>query len=50
MAAIVVSAACAAAAGVATKRHGATLHPATLNAPGMLIGAASLFARVAGRR
>jgi len=43
MAAIVVSAACAAAAGVATKRHGAALHPATLNAPGMLIGAAALF-------
>jgi drug/metabolite transporter (DMT)-like permease len=44
MAAIVVSAACAAAAGVATKRHGAALPPATLNAPGMLIGAASLAA------
>ena len=44
MAAVVVSAACAAAAGIATKRHGAALHPATLNAPGMLIGAASLFA------
>jgi drug/metabolite transporter (DMT)-like permease len=43
MAAIVASAACAAAAGVATKRHGAALHPTTLNAPGMLIGAAALL-------
>jgi len=42
MAAIVASAACAAFAGIATKRHGAALHPATLNAPAMLIGAASL--------
>jgi drug/metabolite transporter (DMT)-like permease len=44
MAAIVVSAACAAAAGVATKRHGAALHPTTLNAPAMLVGAATLVA------
>jgi drug/metabolite transporter (DMT)-like permease len=43
MAAIVLSAACAAAAGVATKRHGAALHPTALNAPAMLIGAAALF-------
>jgi drug/metabolite transporter (DMT)-like permease len=44
MAAIVASAACAAFAGIATKRHGGALHPATLNAPAMLIGAASLAA------
>ena len=42
--AIVASAACAAAAGVATKRHGAALHPTTLNAPAMLVGAATLLA------
>jgi drug/metabolite transporter (DMT)-like permease len=42
MVAIVVSAACAAFAGIATKRHGAALHPTTLNAPAMLIGAVSL--------
>ena len=42
MLAIVASTVCAAAAGVATKRHGATLHPAALNAPAMLIGAAAL--------
>ena len=39
MLAIVGSTVCAAAAGVATKRHGAALHPAALNAPAMLIGA-----------
>jgi drug/metabolite transporter (DMT)-like permease len=42
MLAIVASTVCAAAAGVASKRHGATLHPAALNAPAMLIGAAAL--------
>ena len=42
MMAIVASTVCAAAAGVATKRHGAALHPAALNAPAMLIGAAAL--------
>lgn len=42
--AIVASAACAAAASVATKRHGGALHPAALNAPAMLIGAAALAA------
>ena len=42
MLAIVASTVCAAAAGVATKRHGASLHPAALNAPAMLIGAAAL--------
>ena len=42
MLAIVASTVCAAAAGVATKRHGTTLHPAALNAPAMLIGAAAL--------
>jgi drug/metabolite transporter (DMT)-like permease len=42
MLAIVASTVCAAAAGVATKRHGAALHPAALNAPAMLIGAAAL--------
>jgi drug/metabolite transporter (DMT)-like permease len=44
MAAIVVATACAAAAGVVSKRHGATLHPAALNAPAMLIGGAVLAA------
>lgn len=42
MLAIVASAVCAAAAGVATKRHGATLHAAALNAPAMLAGAIAL--------
>lgn len=42
MLAIVASTVCAAAAAVATKRHGSTLHPAALNAPAMLIGAAAL--------
>jgi len=42
MIAIVASTVCAAAAGVATKRHGANLHPASLNSPAMLIGAAAL--------
>jgi drug/metabolite transporter (DMT)-like permease len=42
MLAIVASTVCAAAAGVATKRHGAALHAAALNAPAMLIGAAAL--------
>ena len=42
MLAIVASTVCAAAAGVATKRHGANLHPASLNSPAMLIGAAAL--------
>ena len=42
MAAIVVSAVCAAVAGVATKRHGAALHPASLNGPAMLVGGATL--------
>jgi drug/metabolite transporter (DMT)-like permease len=42
MLAIVASTVCAAAAGVASKRHGGDLHPAALNAPAMLIGAAAL--------
>ena len=42
MLAIVASAACAAAAGVVSKRHGQHLHPAALNAPAMLIGAVAL--------
>ena len=42
MLAIIASTVCAAAAGVASKRHGAALHPAALNAPAMLIGAAAL--------
>ena len=49
MLAVVASAACAAAGGVATKRHGAALHPPSLNAPAMLIGAAVLARGVAGR-
>jgi len=44
MAAVVAGAAFAAAAAVVTKRHGAALHPAALNAPAMLIGAAALAA------
>ena len=44
MLAIVASTVCAAAAGVATKRHGGSLHPASLNAPAMLIGATALAA------
>jgi drug/metabolite transporter (DMT)-like permease len=43
MLAVVSSAVCAAAAGVAAKRHGASLHPAALNAPAMLIGALVLL-------
>jgi drug/metabolite transporter (DMT)-like permease len=42
MLAILASTVCAAAAGVASKRHGSTLHPAALNAPAMLVGAAAL--------
>jgi drug/metabolite transporter (DMT)-like permease len=43
MLAIIASAVCAAAAGVASKRHGASLHPAALNAPAMLVGAGALL-------
>jgi|SRR5688572_1461461 len=43
MAAIVASALCAAVVGVVIKRHGSALHPAALNAPAMLIGAAALL-------
>ncbi|MBI3050523.1 MAG: DMT family transporter [Acidobacteria bacterium] len=39
----VASAACAAAAGVVTKRHAHRLHPAALNAPAMLVGAVALL-------
>lgn len=42
MLAVVASALCAAITGVTTKRHGAALHPAALNAPAMLVGAAAL--------
>jgi drug/metabolite transporter (DMT)-like permease len=42
MLAIIASAVCAAAAGVASKRHGGALHPAALNAPAMLVGALAL--------
>jgi drug/metabolite transporter (DMT)-like permease len=42
MLAIVASAVCAALASLATKKHGAALHPAALNAPAMLVGAALL--------
>lgn len=44
MIAVVVSAACAAVAGVVSKRSGGALHPAALNAPAMLIGACGLLA------
>lgn len=42
MLAMIGSTICAAAAGVATKRHGASLHPAALNGGAMLLGAAVL--------
>ena len=42
MLAVVAAGVCAAIAGVASKRHGHALHPAALNAPAMLIGAAIL--------
>jgi drug/metabolite transporter (DMT)-like permease len=44
MAAIIVATVCASAAGVATKRHGSTLHAASLNAPAMLVGGLVLMA------
>jgi drug/metabolite transporter (DMT)-like permease len=44
MAAIIGAAACAAAANVATKRHGGAIHSAPLNASTMLIGAVLLLA------
>jgi drug/metabolite transporter (DMT)-like permease len=43
MVAVIASALCAAAAGVAAKRHGAALHPAALNAPAMIVGAIALL-------
>jgi drug/metabolite transporter (DMT)-like permease len=43
MLAVIAATVCAAAAGVASKRHGGSLHPAALNGPAMLIGAAALF-------
>ena len=42
MLAVVAAAACAAAVGVASKRHGAALHPASLNTPAMIVGAVAL--------
>jgi drug/metabolite transporter (DMT)-like permease len=42
MAGVLAATGCAAVAAVATKRHGAALHPAALNAPAMLIGALAL--------
>jgi drug/metabolite transporter (DMT)-like permease len=52
MAAIIASTICAAAAGVATKRHGAMLHAAALNAPAMLVGGLvlTLASVIAGER
>ena len=44
MAAIIAGAVCAAAAGVATKRHGLSMPAATLNAPAMLVGSVTLTA------
>ena len=44
MAAVIAAAVFAAAAGVATKRHGSTLHAASLNAPAMLVGGVTLIA------
>ena len=42
MLAIIAATVCAAVAAVASKRHGAGLHPAALNAPSMLVGAVVL--------
>ena len=42
MLAVIASTVCAAVAGVAAKRHGASLHPAALNGPSMLVGATVL--------
>jgi drug/metabolite transporter (DMT)-like permease len=44
MLAVIAATACAAAASVASKRSGAALHPASLNAPAMLIGGVVLSA------
>ena len=44
MLAVIAGAVCAAVAAVASKKHGAAMHPAALNAPSMLIGAAALAA------
>jgi drug/metabolite transporter (DMT)-like permease len=44
MIAVVGAAVCAAVTAVASKRHGGALHPASLNAPAMLLGAAVLAA------
>jgi drug/metabolite transporter (DMT)-like permease len=44
MAAVIAGAIMAAIASVATKKHGEALHPAALNAPSMLLGAAVLAA------
>ena len=43
MLAVIAAALCAAIASVASKRHGANLHPAALNAPSMLLGAVALL-------
>ncbi len=52
MAAVVLAAVCAAAAGVVSKLHGGALHPAALNGPSMLVGAAvlAIAAIAAGER
>ena len=44
MVAVIAGALLAAIASVATKKHGAALHPAALNAPSMLLGAVALAA------
>jgi drug/metabolite transporter (DMT)-like permease len=49
MLAVIASTIFAAAAGVATKRHGASLHPAALNSTAMLVGAAVLFVAAIAR-
>jgi drug/metabolite transporter (DMT)-like permease len=43
MLAVIGGTVCAAAGGVATKRHGAALHPAALNGTSMLVGATVLI-------
>lgn len=43
MLAVILAAVCAAAAAVASKHHAGALHPASLNAPAMLVGALVLI-------
>jgi drug/metabolite transporter (DMT)-like permease len=49
MAGVLAGSLCAAATSVAAKRHGTALHPASLNAPAMALGALILGASAAAR-